>query len=137
MRETHPNTQPDGCRLDLWLWAARFFKTRSLAKAAITGGKIRVNREPVKPAKSVRVNDTLEIQRSGEVWMVQVTSLSDQRGSAEQAARLYHETPDSTATRLAAREQRRLEALGMQPPDGKPDKRARRLIRALGDIEAF
>lgn len=137
MREPHPSTLADDCRLDLWLWAARFFKTRSLAKAAITGGKIRVNAQPVKPAKSVRVSDTLEIQRAGEVWVVQVTGLSDQRGSAAQAALLYHETPESTATRLAAREQRRLEALGMQPPDSKPDKRARRLIRALGDIDAF
>lgn len=135
---TAPNTSTtDDCRLDLWLWAARFFKTRSLAKAAITGGKIRVNSQPVKPAKSVRPGDTLEIQRAGETWVVQVAGLSEQRGSAEQAATLYQEQAESQRARLAAREQKRLEALGMQPPDSKPDKRARRLIRALGDIDAF
>lgn len=133
-----PNTRStEDCRLDLWLWAARFFKTRSLAKAAITGGKIRVNAQPVKPAKSVHVGDTLEIQRAGETWVVQVTGLSDLRGSAEQAATLYQESTESQTARLAAREQKRLAALGMQPPDSKPDKRARRLIRALGDIDAF
>lgn len=137
MREPANTPNTVDCRLDLWLWAARFFKTRSLAKAAITGGKIRVNGQPVKPAKSVRVSDTLEIQRAGETWVVQVIALGEQRGSAEQAARLFQEQPDSQRARLAAREQKRLEALGMQPPDSKPDKRARRLIRALGDIEAF
>ena len=122
-------------RLDIWLWAARFFRTRSLAKQAIEGGKIALNDATAKPAKGVHAGDRLAIRRGEEAFVVDVVALSEQRGPASAAQALYRETEDSRTAREALREQRR-----MQRPTGpasKPDKRARRLIRALGDIDAF
>lgn len=124
------------CRLDVWLWAARFFRTRSLAKDAILGGKVAINGQGAKPARAVRIGDRLQVQRAGERFDLEVAALGHQRGSAAVAAAMYVETPESMAARLALREQKRFEALGMQPPEGKPDKRARRLLRALGDFDA-
>lgn len=123
-------------RLDLWLWAARFFKTRSLAKAAIVGGKVRVNDLPCKPAKTLHPGDRVQVDRAGERWLVEVIGLSELRGSAETAAGLYREDDAHRQARLQLREQRRFEALGMQAPPSKPDKKARRLLRALGDFDA-
>jgi len=125
-----------GCRLDVWLWATRFFKTRSLAKDAIVGGKIAVNDQTAKPSRQVHVGDRLVVIRSGERFEITVVTLAHQRGSAAIATACFTEDPASAATRLALREQKRFEALGMQPPDGKPDKRARRLLIALGDFDA-
>ncbi|HJT99396.1 MAG TPA: RNA-binding S4 domain-containing protein [Rhodanobacteraceae bacterium] len=122
-------------RLDIWLWAARFFRTRSLAKQAIEGGRIAVNDAPAKPSRAVHVGDRLAIRRGDEPFIVDVAALSEQRGPAPVAQALYRETDESRRARDALREQRR-----MQRPTGpatKPDKRARRLIRALGDIDAF
>lgn len=122
-------------RLDIWLWAARFFRTRSLAKQAIEGGKIEVNAAPAKPSKGVHAGDRLAIRRGEDAFVVDIIALSEQRGSPSVAQALYRETDESHAAREALREQRR-----MQKPTGpasKPDKRARRLIRALGDIDAF
>ena len=124
------------CRLDLWLWAARFYKTRSLAKSAIVAGRVKVNEQAAKPARTLRVGDRLELQREGEHHVLTVVALSEVRGPASVAALLYSESPEHLAARLAARELKRFEALGMRPPEGKPDKRARRLLLALGDIEA-
>lgn len=124
------------CRLDVWLWAARFFRTRSLAKDAILGGKVAINGQGAKPARAVRIGDRIEVQRAGERFDLKVAALGQQRASAAVAASMYVEAPESVAARLALREQKRFEALGMQPPDGKPDKRARRLLRALGDFDA-
>ena len=131
---TPPAASPS-VRLDIWLWAARFFKTRSLAKQAIEGGKIEVNDAPAKPSKGVHAGDRLAIRRGEEAFVVDVVALSEQRGPASVAQALYRETDESRTSREALREQRR-----MQRPTGpasKPDKRARRLIRALGDIDAF
>jgi len=124
-------------RLDLWLWAARFFKTRSLAKQAIEGGKVDVNDAPGKPAKALHVGDRLRIGRGDEQFRIDVVGLSERRGSAAIAQALYRETEESRLAREALREQRRLEGAGYAKPATKPDKRARRLIRALGDIDAF
>lgn len=124
-------------RLDVWLWATRFFKTRSLAKQAIEGGKVEVNQLPGKPAKGVHVGDRLQITRGLERFVIDVLDLSEQRGSAAAAQRLYRETESSKATRVALIEQRRLVGAGYAKPPSKPDKRARRLIIALGDIDAF
>lgn len=124
-------------RLDVWLWAARFFKTRQLAKLAIEAGKVELNEAATKAAKQVRVGDRLLITREHERYEIELLGLSSRRGTATQAQALYSESEAGRAKREAAREQRRMQHAGMQPPPGKPDKRARRLIRALGDIDAM
>jgi ribosome-associated heat shock protein Hsp15 len=126
-----------GVRADSWLWAARFFKTRSLARQAIEHGHVQANGAACKPARPVHVGDRLHIRRGEEAFEVEVLGLSAKRGSAAVAQALYHESESSRAAREAAREQRRAERAGYQPPSGKPDKRARRLIRALGDIDSL
>ena len=125
-----------GIRLDVWLWAARFFRTRSLAKQAVDTGKIAVGGLRAKPSRVVRVGDALRIERSGEVFELVVRALSDQRGSAPVAQALYEESEQSRSLREAQRELARAQRTGYRPPESKPDKRARRLIRALGDIDA-
>ena len=118
-------------RLDIWLWAARFFKTRSLAKAAVAGGKIRVNTEACKPAKAIRVGDLLQIGKAAEQIDVRVLALSEQRGSASIAAGLYEELPESLTRRTAMREHLKLMRAGYSAPPSKPDKRSRRQIHAF------
>ena len=123
-------------RLDVWLWAARFFRTRSLARQAIENGKVDVDGQRAKPARQVRVGNALRVVRGEESFEVEVRALSDVRGPASVAQALYLESEASRARREAARASRAAERAGYQPPHGKPDKRARRLIRALGDIDA-
>jgi ribosome-associated heat shock protein Hsp15 len=127
----------DFVRLDVWLWAARFFKTRSLAKAAVVGGKVEVGGQGVKPSRMLKVGDVLQVRRGDELFEIEVRGLSDVRGSAPVAQQLYSESGESVARRAAEREQRRLSAAGYRPPMSKPDKRARRLIQALGDLDAL
>ncbi|MCR6496572.1 RNA-binding S4 domain-containing protein [Thermomonas sp. S9] len=124
-------------RLDLWLWAARFFKTRALAKHAIETGKVEVGGQRAKPARGVRVGDALIVQRAEERFEIEVLALSDTRGPASVAQALYRESEASRQARQLARAQHAAERAGFQPPGTKPDKRARRLIRALGDIDAL
>ena len=124
-------------RLDVWLWAARFFRTRALAKQAIEGGKIRIHDSSGKPSRQLHVGDRLRIARGEEQFDVDVLVLIDQRGSAAVAQACYRETEASRAARVLAAEQRRLSGAGYTRPSTKPDKRARRLIRALGDIDAL
>lgn len=126
-----------GVRLDLWLWAARFFKTRSLAKQAIETGKVEIGGQRAKASRAVRVGDPLRIVRAGEVFEIEVRALSDTRGPASVAQTLYSESDASRLAREQARALRAAERAGFQPPDSKPDKRARRLLRALGDIDAL
>lgn len=130
-------TTTDAVRLDVWLWAARFFKTRSLAKSMIEAGRISVNGAACKPSRAVRVSDMLRIVRGEDHYEIQVLDLSDRRGAAPVAQALYRETEESRQLRTAAAEQRRREATGYEKPASKPDKRARRLIRALGDIDSL
>lgn len=124
-------------RLDIWLWATRFFKTRALAKQSIEGGRVEVNGTASKPSRSVRAGDRVQLRRGDECYVIEVIEPSARRGSAPQAQALYREDPDSVTQRLALREQRKLANAGFQAPAGKPDKRARRLIQALGDIDAL
>jgi ribosome-associated heat shock protein Hsp15 len=124
-------------RLDLWLWAARFYKTRSLAKQAIETGKVDLDGQRAKAARSVRIGDALRIARGEEHFEVIVQSLSEKRGPASAAQALYVESETSRANREAARARRAAERAGYQAPDTKPDKRARKLIRALGDLDAL
>ncbi|MDQ3205919.1 MAG: S4 domain-containing protein [Pseudomonadota bacterium] len=133
-----PETDPIApIRLDIWLWAARFFRTRSLARQAIENGKVDLDGQRPKPARAVRVGDELTVTRGEEVFHVAVWGLSDTRGSAPVAQALYRESEDSIAQREQARAVRAAGRTGYRAPDGKPDKRARRLIRALGDIDAL
>lgn len=126
----------DSVRLDLWLWAARFFRTRALARQAIETGKVEWGGQRAKASRAVRVGDALRVVRGEDVFEVQVASLSVVRGPATVAQTLYEESEESRLRREAARATRAAERAGFQPPGSKPDKRARRLIRALGDIDA-
>lgn len=118
-----------GVRLDVWLWAARFFKTRSLAKQAIEGGKIQVNDASAKPARAVHVGDQLKIARGVERMQVRVAALSAMRGPAAQAQSLYVESAESLAAREQARDMRRLTGAGQDHPASRPDKHSRRRLR--------
>jgi len=126
-----------GVRADSWLWAARFFRTRPLARQAIEHGHVGINDAPCKPSRLMHVGDRLRIQRGEECFEIEVLALSGKRGSAAVAQTLYREPESSRAAREAARDHRRAERAGYQAPAGKPDKRARRLIRALGDIDSL
>ena len=128
---------PNPVRLDVWLWAARFFRTRSLAKQAVDTGKVDVAGQRPKSSRAVRVGDTLQVTRGEEVFDVVVLALSDTRGPAAVAQALYAETDASRARREQQRLQRAAMRDGYKPPEHKPDKRARRLIQALGDIDAL
>jgi ribosome-associated heat shock protein Hsp15 len=120
-----------GVRADVWLWAARFFKTRALAKEAIVGGKVELNDATCKPAKTVQIGDHLKITRGEERFVAVVAALSEKRGPAPEARKLYTETDESLAERERQREDRRLTGGALLRPQGKPDKHARRLIQDL------
>ena len=115
-------------RLDKWLWAARFFKTRALAAEATGGGKIEINGERAKPSRSVRVGDRLCIRRGPFKWMVIVKNTSRLRGPAPQAQQLYEETEESARLRAAAAAQLKLERPPEFAPSTRPSKRDRRVI---------
>ncbi|PJJ99516.1 RNA-binding protein [Lysobacteraceae bacterium NML91-0213] len=123
-------------RLDLWLWAARFFKTRSIARQAVENGKVAVGGERPKPSRAVRVGDALRVERGEETFEIEVMGLSDTRGPASIARLLYSESEASRQAREARLAALRAERAGYSAPETRPDKRARRLIRALGDIDA-
>ena len=124
-------------RLALWLWAARFFKTRGLARAAIETGKVAVGGQRAKASRAVRIGDRMQVERAGEVFQIEVLDLSDTRGPAPVAQALYAEDEASRLARAEARALQAAQRTGYRAPEGKPDKRARRLIRALGDIDAL
>ena len=117
--------EDDKVRLDKWLWAARFYKTRALAKAAIESGKVHCRGERCKPGKEPRVGDEFEIRTGFEVRIVRVEALSIVRRGAPEAQALYAETDASIAKREAAAAMRKAGALGMST-DGKPSKKQRR-----------
>ena len=113
-------------RLDKWLWAARFFKTRPLAVEAINGGHVHVNDERVKPARNVRIGDTIRITKGFETWVISVKGLNEQRRPAAEARLLYAESDYHREQREAVMEERRLHGVNIKVR--KPDKRERRLI---------
>ena len=126
MGDPHP-APPEGLRTDKWLWAARFFKTRSLATAAIHAGHIRLNGSSLKPARDLRVGDTLEITLGNVRWTIVVRGINEQRRPASEAQQLYEETPESVQRREAAAQQRRLAAEPAHTIEqGRPTKRDRR-----------
>jgi len=128
---------PDSVRLDVWLWAARWFKTRALSKAQVEAHRVRVDGQPAKPSRAIRSGMRLEIERAGERYEIEVLGLSEDRGPAPVAQQLYAESEASRARRFEEAALRAAERAGFTPPEGKPNKKARRLLRALGDIEMF
>lgn len=127
-----------GVRLDVWLWAARFFRTRSLAKQAIERGKVGAEGgAAAKASKLVRPGEVLIVQRGDERFELRVLAIASVRGPAAVAQALYAETDTGRARRESEASRRRESRTGYQAPESRPDKRARRLIRALGDIDAL
>ncbi len=120
-------------RLDKWLWAARFFKTRSLAQAAVEGGKVRLNGDRAKPSREVRVGDTLAIQAGELTWTVTVLGLSDRRGPAPAARQIYAETSESQASREKGLAERPWSRDPGSDIKGRPTKRDRRLIHRFNE----
>ncbi len=118
-------------RLDKWLWAARFFKTRSAASQAVTGGRVHLNGARTKPAKQVQIGDELRIHCNEVEFLVKVLGLGVRRGPAVEARLLYEESAASISARERQREQRRLEVAGPALPKRRPGKRDRRLIRSF------
>lgn len=114
-------------RVDKWLWAARFFRTRTAATAAVESGHVRVDSERVKPARAIGPGDEIRIQRGGEVMVVRVVATAERRGGAPEAARLYTETEESAAARAAARERNR-SVIDPAAGQGRPTKRNRRRL---------
>ena len=114
-------------RLDKWLWAARFFKTRSIAKAAIEGGKVHFHGQRVKVSKEVQVGDELRIRQGFEEKTVEILALSDQRRGAPEAQKLYRETEESIIRRETNTAQRK--NLNRAAPEGRPNKRDRRQLQ--------
>jgi len=115
-------------RLDKWLWAARWFKTRGLAQQAIASGRVKLHEERTKPAHPLKVGDVLEIRAGDSVWHVQVAALADQRGPAPQARKLYAE---SEASRVEREQRADLRRFGAEPSaalKGRPTKRDRRKL---------
>ncbi|MCE8003570.1 ribosome-associated heat shock protein Hsp15 [Billgrantia ethanolica] len=119
----------DNVRLDKWLWAARFFKTRALAKKAIEGGKVQYNGGRAKTSKNVEVGALIRVPQGWDVWEVEVLALSDQRRGAPEARELYRETDESVERRAREAEGRRLTNQAMQHPLKRPDKKQRRDIQ--------
>ena len=123
------STEP--VRVDKWLWAARFYKTRSLAGDAVDGGKVQVNGDRAKPAKTVRPGDEVRVRIGPYEHVVMVTGTGERRGTAAEAARLYEETEASRAAREKLHWQLTAAAPAMEPEKGRPTKRDRR------DLERF
>ena len=116
----------ESIRLDKYLWAARFAKTRSVARDLVQSGKVTVYGQKVKPAKTVQVGDLVKCPRGNDVYEIEILALSEQRRSAQEAAKLFQETTESQTKREAQAELRKLNALYNPHPDTKPDKKQRR-----------
>ncbi|MCY3883821.1 MAG: S4 domain-containing protein [Gammaproteobacteria bacterium] len=126
-----PTVEIHKVRIDKWLWAARFFKTRSKAKEAVVGGKVHVNGERVKPARSIREGDALTITLARDRVGVVVKGVSDQRGSATMAQTLYEETSESKDRRIEQSEKQKVVQIGRSTRRGKPNREDRRRLAQL------
>jgi ribosome-associated heat shock protein Hsp15 len=130
-RIAYVGAKMEQARIDKWLWAARFFKTRSAATRAVLGGRAHVNGVRVKPAHEVHPGDTVEVTTRSDKWVVDVVAIADRRGSAAAAAALYLETPESTSAREQAAIERRLATPPGMGFRGRPTKLDRRRLDAL------
>ena len=124
----------DRVRLDRWLWAARFFKTRALAAAAVAGGKVQVNGTRAKPAKQLQVGDGLRVRVGPYEWHVTVRALSERRGPPKAAQELYEEAADGRAARERLAEQHKIAPAPAYQGKGRPTKKERREIERLEDL---
>ena len=120
-------------RIDKWLWAARFYRTRSLAAAAVEAGQVRVGGERVKPSRAIRAGETVEVRKAGLAWTVEVTGIADRRGTAIDAAQLYREREDSREARDEEVARRRAVAASAPLFPGRPTKRDRRKLEDFLD----
>ena len=125
--------EKENVRIDKWLWAARFFKTRSLATDAIDRGRVRIGGEPVKPARNVKVNDKIFIDNGSDRWEVIVAAISGTRGPAPVARTLYFETDESIAKRENDKTARRLFPEPSMDIKGRPTKRDRRAMARIAE----
>ncbi len=128
---TNSQQPPASVRLDRWLWAARFFKTRSLAKAAIEGGKVGLAGNKPKPSKDVVVGQQLVVRVGGYERTLTITQLAEKRGSATIAQTLYQESAASIEARESLRAEQRMQRAGLRVPKVRPDKHQRQAIKAL------
>lgn len=124
---------PARVRFDKWLWAARFYKTRSLAAQAIEAGQVRIAGERVKAAHPVKTGERIVLRRGGLAWNLLVVALSDRRGGAADATQLYTEAPESAAAREAEIARRKASAASTPVTDGRPTKRDRRKLQEFLD----
>ncbi len=129
--DSNEHSPPGKVRLDKWLWAARFFKTRALAAEAIDGGKVDVNGDRAKRAKQVQAGDQIRLRQGPVEWQLLVKDVAERRGSAEIAQRLYEETEAGRLRREAAQEQLRQMPKAFSFGDSRPGKRDRRELRRL------
>jgi ribosome-associated heat shock protein Hsp15 len=130
-----PDSEVERVRLDQWLWAARFYRTRAMAKNAIDGGKVQIGGVKAKASRAVHPGDVILMTRPFFHMEVKVTGLSANRGSATSAQTLYEESADSINARMRAIAARRLERAGLVPPAGRPEKHDRRELRRLKQSE--
>ena len=122
------NNELTEIRLDKWLWASRFFKTRAIAVESINGGRVHLNGVRVKPARMIRLDDELKITRGTERYHVVIKGLNDKRRPAKEAVLMYEESEDSIQEREAAQELNRLQSANIKQPTHKPNKRERRVM---------
>ena len=133
MKKNNQEKTDNEVRLDKWLWAARFYKTRSIAKAMIEGGKVHYNGQRAKVSKAVEIGATLKLRQGNEEKEIVVTALSDQRRGASEAQLLYQETEKSVKQREAIAFVRKANALSMPHPDRRPNKKERRELVKFKD----
>jgi ribosome-associated heat shock protein Hsp15 len=129
MSDSDPDSD-ERVRLDKWLWAARFYKTRNLASEAVSGGRVHVNGQRSKPSRIVMRRDVIEIAKTPYRYTLTVKVITDKRGSGVQAQAMYEEHADSIAARETQRERHKLLGLAANPhPEKRPDKRSRRKLK--------
>ena len=133
MSRASPPPTDSRLRIDKWLWAARFFKTRALAQEAVEAGRVKLNGDRVKPGREVRLGDELAIQAGDLTWIVAVRGLSDKRGPAPVARQLYEESAESQAARAEKMAARPWQADPGSALKGRPTKRDRRLIHRFSE----
>ena len=128
MKHKSDQSESIAVRLDRWLWAARFFKTRAMAKQAIEGGKVHLNGQRSKAGRAIHCGEILTIRKNFDRYSVEVIELAEKRGPAKVAQTLYQESQESITLRQKAAQLRQAQQLSILPPSHKPDKRQRRKI---------